>query len=184
MSTAGRVKASAHYPRLIVMTAHAGARSTSSGWGWQERLDQSAPRKLPAASGATAGRRRASAPFGARWIRTAPRQLPSFPEKLPSFLFIGGQNAVGRRIGLTVDERRGFAAMLKRIEGNGVRTILVEMANRFARDLMVQEVGYAMLRDRGIELVAADSPTSFLDDSLPPSWCGRCSGRWPSSRRQ
>jgi hypothetical protein len=41
----------------------------------------------------------------------------------------------------------------------------VETANRFARDLMVQEVGYAKLRERGIELIAADSPTSFLDGS-------------------
>jgi DNA invertase Pin-like site-specific DNA recombinase len=55
--------------------------------------------------------------------------------------------------------------MLERIEANGARTIIVETANRFARDLMLQEVGYAMLRERGIELIAADSPTSFLDDS-------------------
>src|SRR5687768_12500305 len=40
-----------------------------------------------------------------------------------------------------VNQRRGFAAMLERIDGNGVRTIIVETANRFARDLMVQEVG-------------------------------------------
>ena len=66
-----------------------------------------------------------------------------------------------------IDQRPGFAAMLKRIEGNGVRTIVVETANRFARDLMVQEVGYAMLKERGINLIAADSPTSFLDDSRP-----------------
>ena len=59
--------------------------------------------------------------------------------------------------------RAGFAAMLKRIEGNGVRTIIVETASRFARDLMVQEVGYAMLKERGIELIAADSPQSFID---------------------
>ncbi len=55
--------------------------------------------------------------------------------------------------------------MLERIEGNGVRTIVVETANRFARDLMVQEVGFAMLQARGINLIAADSPTSFLDDT-------------------
>lgn len=36
--------------------------------------------------------------------------------------------------------------------------------NRFARDLMVQEVGFAMLRNLGISLIAADSPSSFLDD--------------------
>jgi DNA invertase Pin-like site-specific DNA recombinase len=29
---------------------------------------------------------------------------------------------------------------------------------------LVQEVGFAMLRDLGITLIAADSPTSFLDD--------------------
>ena len=45
-----------------------------------------------------------------------------------------------------------------------MRTIIVETANRFARDLMVQEVGFAMLRDLGITLIAADSPSSFLDD--------------------
>jgi DNA invertase Pin-like site-specific DNA recombinase len=37
-----------------------------------------------------------------------------------------------------IDTRPGFAAMLERIEGNGARTIIVETASRFARDLMVQ----------------------------------------------
>jgi DNA invertase Pin-like site-specific DNA recombinase len=64
-----------------------------------------------------------------------------------------------------IDTRPGFAEMLKRIESNGVRTIIVESANRFARDLMVQEVGHARLRERGIDLIAADNPSSFLDDT-------------------
>jgi DNA invertase Pin-like site-specific DNA recombinase len=63
-----------------------------------------------------------------------------------------------------VEARAGFTALLARIAGNGVRTIIVETANRFARDLMVQEVGFAMLRDLGVTLIAADSPSSFLDD--------------------
>ena len=63
-----------------------------------------------------------------------------------------------------IESRPGFAAALAHIAGNGVRTIVVETANRFARDLMVQEVGFAMLRDLGITLIAADSPSSFLDD--------------------
>jgi DNA invertase Pin-like site-specific DNA recombinase len=61
-------------------------------------------------------------------------------------------------------DRPGFAAMLDQIAGNGVRTIIVETASRFARDLMVAEVGFKMLRDRGIDLIAADNPTTFLDD--------------------
>jgi DNA invertase Pin-like site-specific DNA recombinase len=64
-----------------------------------------------------------------------------------------------------VDTRPGFATMMERIAGNGVRTIIVETANRFARDLMVQETGHAMLKKAGITLIAADSPDSFVDDT-------------------
>jgi DNA invertase Pin-like site-specific DNA recombinase len=64
-----------------------------------------------------------------------------------------------------IDTRPGFASMLERIEGNGVRTIIVETASRFARDLMVQEVGHAKLRERGIDLIATDNPGSFIDDT-------------------
>jgi DNA invertase Pin-like site-specific DNA recombinase len=64
-----------------------------------------------------------------------------------------------------IEARPGFAAMLERIEGNGIRTIIVETASRFARDLMVQEVGFAKLQERGIELIAADSPNAFLDNT-------------------
>jgi DNA invertase Pin-like site-specific DNA recombinase len=55
--------------------------------------------------------------------------------------------------------------MLARIAGNGVRTIIVETASRFARNLIVQETGFRFLRDAGITLIAADSPDSFLDDT-------------------
>ncbi len=55
--------------------------------------------------------------------------------------------------------------MLARIASNGVRTIIVETASPFARDLMVQEVGFAKLPALGVKLVAADSPQSFLDDT-------------------
>jgi hypothetical protein len=45
------------------------------------------------------------------------------------------------------------------------RVNIVETANRFARDLMIQEVGYRKLRERGTELIAADdSPSSFIHD--------------------
>src|SRR5215207_1145228 len=63
-----------------------------------------------------------------------------------------------------LDSRPGFAAMLKRIEANGVRTIIVETASRFARDLIVQETGHERLKGEGIDLIAADSPAAFKDD--------------------
>ena len=64
-----------------------------------------------------------------------------------------------------IDARPAFAEMLQAILGNGVRTILVESASRFARDLIVQETGYKYLKDLGITLIAVDSPDSFLDET-------------------
>ena len=48
---------------------------------------------------------------------------------------------------------------------NEARRIIVETANRFARDLIVQETGWRYLQSLGIELIAADSPNAFLDDT-------------------
>jgi DNA invertase Pin-like site-specific DNA recombinase len=64
-----------------------------------------------------------------------------------------------------IETRPGFAEALERVTGNGVRTIIVETANRFARDLMVQEAGYQRLEAEGIALIAADKPDQFTDDS-------------------
>jgi DNA invertase Pin-like site-specific DNA recombinase len=64
-----------------------------------------------------------------------------------------------------IDVRPGFVGALEKIAGNGVRTIIVETANRFARDLIVQETGYRRLHDDGITLIAADKPDSFVDDT-------------------
>ena len=64
-----------------------------------------------------------------------------------------------------VDQRPGFAAALTHIAGNGVRHIIVETSNRFARDLIVAETGWKYLKDMGITLIAADSPDAFLDDT-------------------
>jgi DNA invertase Pin-like site-specific DNA recombinase len=64
-----------------------------------------------------------------------------------------------------VTARPAFTAMLQAIAGNGVRMVIVESANRFARDLITQETGYAYLRDFGITLIAADDPDAFTSDT-------------------
>jgi DNA invertase Pin-like site-specific DNA recombinase len=64
-----------------------------------------------------------------------------------------------------VDARPGFCAMLAYMLNNGARIVIVENASRFARDLIVQETGYQALKAKGIELVAADAPDSFLSDT-------------------
>jgi DNA invertase Pin-like site-specific DNA recombinase len=53
--------------------------------------------------------------------------------------------------------------MLEHLHGNGARTILVENASRFARDLAVQLAGHDLLKARGIDLIPADAPEHFID---------------------
>ena len=64
-----------------------------------------------------------------------------------------------------VTERPGFVAMLDRIAGNGVRTIIVESPDRFARDLTVQLAGHDYLKTLGITLIPASAPDFFLEDT-------------------
>jgi DNA invertase Pin-like site-specific DNA recombinase len=66
-----------------------------------------------------------------------------------------------------IETQPGFAALLDRIEGNGVRTVLVEDASRFARDLMTQELGVMLLIKRGVRVLASNGVRS-LDRSNPP----------------
>jgi DNA invertase Pin-like site-specific DNA recombinase len=55
--------------------------------------------------------------------------------------------------------------MLQRIAGNGVRVILVESPDRFARDLAVQLAGHDTLKGLGIDLIPASAPDFFLEDT-------------------
>jgi hypothetical protein len=55
--------------------------------------------------------------------------------------------------------------MLDRIAGNGVRTIIVESPDRFARDLAVQLAGYDFLKNLGVALIPATAPDFFTEDT-------------------
>ena len=85
-----------------------------------------------------------------------------------------------------IDRRPGFVEMLGYLhaDGDGARVILVETANRFARDLAVQLTGHDLLKARGIELVPVDAPDHFADDiEHPPpqrrdGLCGHGSLLW------
>jgi DNA invertase Pin-like site-specific DNA recombinase len=66
-----------------------------------------------------------------------------------------------------IDSRPGFAALLDRIEGNGVRTVIVEDASRFARDLVIQELGILALIGRGVRVLTAGGDD--LTDTSDPS---------------
>jgi hypothetical protein len=54
---------------------------------------------------------------------------------------------------------------LDRIAGNGVRTIIVESPDRFARDLAVHLAGHDFLKNLGVALIPATAPDFFLEDT-------------------
>jgi DNA invertase Pin-like site-specific DNA recombinase len=64
--------------------------------------------------------------------------------------------------------RPGWSALMARIDGNGVRGVIVEDASRFARELMVQEQGILELRGAGVTVL-----TSSGDDLTASNDPGR-----------
>ncbi len=68
-----------------------------------------------------------------------------------------------------LDDREGLGELMARIRANGVRLVLVERADRLARDLMVSEVLLAEFRELGVAVVAADSGTALTAGDDDPT---------------
>ena len=66
-----------------------------------------------------------------------------------------------------IETRPGFSAMLDRIDGNGVRLVIVEDASRFARSVLAQELGVLAMQKRGVRVMTAsgDDLTATDDPS-------------------
>ena len=64
-------------------------------------------------------------------------------------------------------DRPGLAALLDRLESNGVRVVIVERADRLARDLMVQEVILAQFSKSGGTILTADGVDLTSGDDDP-----------------
>jgi DNA invertase Pin-like site-specific DNA recombinase len=65
-----------------------------------------------------------------------------------------------------IEARLGFSALLDRLEGNGVRTVVVEDASRFARGLVAQDLGLLLLIKRGVRVLTANGDD--LTDTSDP----------------
>lgn len=97
-------------------------------------------------------------------------------EAIERFALASGYTVVGEFYDAAVsgadpiESRPGFSAMLERIEGNGVRVVIVEDASRFARSVIAQELGVLAMQARGVrvltasgeDLTATDDPTKIL----------------------
>ena len=66
-----------------------------------------------------------------------------------------------------IEARPGFANLLDRIEDNGVRTVIVEDASRFARELVTQELGILALIRRGVTVITSTGDN--LTDTSDPA---------------
>jgi predicted site-specific integrase-resolvase len=78
-----------------------------------------------------------------------------------------------------VTERPGFLAMLQRIVGNGLRTIIVESPDRFARDLAMQLAAMTCSKGSGLTSSRPALRTFSLRTRRLPFWSVRC---WVPSR--
>jgi DNA invertase Pin-like site-specific DNA recombinase len=69
----------------------------------------------------------------------------------------------------TVDhvDRDGFRELLARIAGNGVRMVLVERADRLARDVFAQETLLRALMRLGVKVIDVASGMDLTDESDP-----------------
>jgi DNA invertase Pin-like site-specific DNA recombinase len=65
-----------------------------------------------------------------------------------------------------LDARDGLSDLMARLRSNGIDLVLVERADRLARDLMVSEIILSEFRKLNVKVVAADSGTdlSVADD--------------------
>jgi DNA invertase Pin-like site-specific DNA recombinase len=68
-----------------------------------------------------------------------------------------------------LDDREGLSDLLARIRSNGVRVVIVERADRLARDLIVGELILNQLRELGVKVVAADSGTELTAGDDDPT---------------
>jgi DNA invertase Pin-like site-specific DNA recombinase len=95
-----------------------------------------------------------------------------------------------------IEVRPGFAALLDRIESNGVRTVIVEDASRFARQVLVQELGVMALQQRGVrvltaggdDLTATDDPSKVMVRQMMAAFAqfekARLVGKLAAARRR
>ena len=66
-------------------------------------------------------------------------------------------------------DRDGLTDLMVAIKSNGVRLILLERADRLARDLMISEILLAEFRKLSVKVVAADSDTDLTVEDYDPT---------------
>lgn len=66
-------------------------------------------------------------------------------------------------------DRDGLTELLVALKSNGVRCVLLERADRLARDLMISEILLDEFRKLGVKVIAADSDTDLTVEDCDPT---------------
>ena len=68
---------------------------------------------------------------------------------------------------LPLAERPGLTALLERVAGNGVRTVLVAAADRLSRDLVESELALREFRSAGVTVIECEGGNDLSEDGNP-----------------
>jgi DNA invertase Pin-like site-specific DNA recombinase len=100
-----------------------------------------------------------------------PRQRETIARyaKAAGFELVGEYRDEGVSGTKDLDDREGLSDLLARIRSNGVRVVLVERADRLARDLIVGELILNQLRELGVKVIAADGGTELTAGDDDPT---------------
>ncbi|MEO1677854.1 MAG: recombinase family protein [Pseudomonadota bacterium] len=60
-----------------------------------------------------------------------------------------------------IEQRPGFSALLDALDANGVRTVIVEDASRFARTMQASILGEMLLKARGVTVLCSNGDNLF-----------------------
>jgi len=75
-----------------------------------------------------------------------------------------------------IEARPGFARLLDRIEGNGVRVVIIYEISRFARDVLTQELGILALIKRDVTVMTASGDDLTNTDDPMKVFCRQIAG--------
>ncbi len=97
------------------------------------------------------------------------RYIASRFAKASHLTLVGEFRDEGVKGATDLEHREGLAALLDTIESDGVKVVLVERADRLARDLMVSEVILGQFRDLGVQVISADSGVDLTVSDEDPT---------------
>lgn len=100
-----------------------------------------------------------------------PRQREAIARfaKAAGFEIVGEYKDEGVSGTRELDDREGLSELFTRVKSNGVKAVIVERADRLARDLIIGEVILREFRDAKVQVISADGGTELTAGDGDPT---------------